>query len=225
MKNNLVVCIADDHEVVRNGMVRLLRTFPRIDRVFEAADGGELIAQIRVHNPDAVILDIEMPMLGGQDAAAYVLAHFPDVKILILTMHTEDVFVSRMIDLGVHGYLTKSVSPDELETALYSIVDKDFYQSKLVERLLSRISKKKQRSPDYSRLSPREIEILLLICQELAPKEISDRLQISEKTFFNHRSNILNKTGMRTNVGLLKYAVENSLFQIQETPSPADGTQ
>ena len=210
---DLTVFIADDHEVVRNGMARLLTTFSRIGKVREAANGLQLLTLIEQEIPDAVILDIEMPVMGGIDASAQVLEHYPEVKVLILTMHIEDAFICRLIDQGVHGFLSKSTSPDELEQALYSIVDKDFYQNELVEKVLNRIQRTGKKE-NYSQLSARETEILLFICKELSPSEISDRLQISEKTFFNHRANILAKTGVKGNVGLLKYAVENGMYRL-----------
>jgi DNA-binding NarL/FixJ family response regulator len=209
------VFIADDHAVVRSAMVRLLKTFSRVSHVEEAANGRELAMLLEQRTPDAVILDIEMPVMGGMEAARLIVNNFPEIKILMLTMHIEDLFVSRMMDIGVHGFLSKNCSAEELEKALYSVVDKDFYRNEIVARILRLLPTRKYDASEHHKLSPREIEILLLICDELSPSEISGRLKISEKTYFNHRYNILEKTGAKNNVGLLKYAIDNDLYKLK----------
>jgi two-component system, NarL family, response regulator DegU len=210
----LNVYIADDHTFVRKGMIRLLNTFHRIDAVKDASDGKELIELVQQSLPDVVILDLEMPGMSGFDTSKYLLDHYPDVKILILTMHTEEVFILNLMELGVHGFLNKNAEPEEVERALYSVYDKDFYRNEIVNQALQHGVKRLPSLPAPTKLSPRELEILLLICQELSPSEISGRLQISEKTFFNHRTNILSKLGVRGNVGLVKYAYQHDLLQL-----------
>lgn len=214
--SKLKVYIADDHTFVRKGMIRLLNTFHRIGEVRDAAGGKELIELVRHTPPDVVILDLEMPGLNGFDTAKHLVQHHPDVKILILTMHTEEVFILNLIELGVHGFLNKNAVPEEVELALYAVYDRDFYRNEIVNRALQNGVKRAPAVPTTSRLSSRELEILLLICQELTPSEISGRLEISEKTFFNHRANILAKVGVRGNVGLVKYAYQNGLLQLQD---------
>ncbi|MBL7845314.1 MAG: response regulator transcription factor [Cyclobacteriaceae bacterium] len=211
--DNLTVYLADDHTVVRKGMVRLLKTFQRVNQVKDAANGKELISLTETVPPDAVILDVEMPVMGGVETSKHLVDNFPEVKILILTMHTEAVFIHKLMDIGIHGFLSKSAEPNEVERALYSIIDKDFYKNDLVESAMRKnVSSGSQETT--SKLSTRELEILLLICQELTPAEISERLQISEKTFFNHRANILTKTRSRSNVGLLRFAVQRGLYEL-----------
>jgi two-component system response regulator DegU len=207
MKDKLNIYIADDHGVVRKGMTRLLSTFTRVGEVRGASNGRELIKMMSEQLPDAVILDIEMPVMGGLDTATYILEHFSQVKILMLTMHTEEVFIKRLMDLGVHGFLSKTSEPEEMEKALYSIIDFDFYRNSIVEQALQ--NSKKMLDPTREKLSNREVEILILICQEYTPGEISARLDISEKTFNNHRSNIIAKTAARNNIGLYKFAVQH----------------
>lgn len=209
----LKVYIADDHTFVRKGMMRLLNTFQRIAEVKEAANGNELIKLVKESEPDAVVLDLEMPERNGFDTSKYLLDHHPKVKILILTMHTEEVFILNLIELGVQGFLNKNAEPEEVERALYAVADRDFYRNEIVNNALSS-GIKRQQVKSMTKLSPRELEILLLICNELTPSEISMRLQISEKTFFNHRASILGKTGIRGNVGLVKYAYENHLMEL-----------
>jgi DNA-binding NarL/FixJ family response regulator len=215
MKENLKVYIADDHTVVRSGMIRLLKTFRRIGTLKEASNGKELISLVEDDTPDAVIIDLEMPVMGGYEASKHILDHYPNVKVLILTMHSEDVMIEKLMALGVNGFLTKSAQPSEVEQALYAIIDKDFYRNKVVTDALMRYSGSKVIQETESCLSTRELEVLLLICQEYSPGEISSRLHISEKTFFNHRANILAKTGVRGNVGLVKYAHERRIISLK----------
>lgn len=211
--NKLKVYVADDHTFVRKGMIRLLNTFQRIGEIKDAASGKELIELVQGSAPDAVILDLEMPVMSGFDTSKYLVEHYPEVKILVLTMHTEEVFILNLMELGVHGFLNKNAEPLEVEQALYSIIDKDFYRNEIVNQAL-RNNIKRSPQPATVKLSSRELEILLLICAELTPSEISGRLQISEKTFFNHRANILAKIGVRGNVGLVKYAYQNNLMEL-----------
>ena len=212
-KSKIKVYLAEDHHVVRKGMQRLLNSFERVDVVKDAANGKELLELIEEDHPDAVILDVEMPVMGGIEAAKIIADRYPAVKMLVLTMHNEAVFINKLMDIGVHGFLSKSAEPREVEKALESIVEKDFYRNEITTRALAR-STGKVDDEKYGRLTNREIEILLLICQELTPGEISERLQISEKTFFNHRANILKKTLARSNVGLIRYAILKGLFKI-----------
>lgn len=213
MKSKLKVYLAEDHNVVRKGMQRLLNSFEQVDVVKDAANGKELLTLIEEDSPDAVILDVEMPVMGGIEAAKIIADRYPDVKMLVLTMHNESVFINKLMDIGVHGFLSKSAEPQEVEKALRAIVEKDFYKNEIATKALLN-SNGKASDEKYSKLTNREVEILLLICQELTPGEISERLQISEKTFFNHRANILDKTKSRSNVGLIRYAILNGYFKI-----------
>jgi DNA-binding NarL/FixJ family response regulator len=214
MTQKLKVYLAEDHNIVRKGMQRLLNSFEQVDVVKDAANGKELLQLIEQENPDAVILDVEMPVMGGIEAAKIIADRYPEVKMLVLTMHNEAVFINRLMDIGIHGFLSKSAEPEEVEKALRSIMEKDFYNNDITSKAIFNADSHKTKEEKYGKLSNREMEILLLICQELTPKEISERLQISEKTFFNHRANILDKTRARSNVGLVRYAVVNGYFRI-----------
>jgi len=213
-RQKLKVYLAEDHNIVRKGMQRLLNSFERVDVVKDAANGKELLKLIEEDNPDAVILDVEMPVMGGIEAAKIIADRYPGIKMLVLTMHNESVFINKLMDIGIHGFLSKSAEPEEVEKALLAIIEKDFYTNEITTKAIFNADNHKPKEEKYGKLSNREMEILLLICQELTPKEISERLQIAEKTFFNHRANILDKTKSRSNVGLIRYAVVNGYFKI-----------
>ncbi|MBL7833497.1 MAG: response regulator transcription factor [Cyclobacteriaceae bacterium] len=211
--SKLKIYIADDHTFVRKGMIRLLNTFERVGDVKEAANGKELISLVQGEVPNIVILDLEMPVMNGFDCAKHLVENHSDVKILILTMHTEEVFILNLMELGVHGFLNKNAEPEEVEKALYAIADRDFYRNDIINMVLQN-KIKRHRNVGSTHLSARELEILLLICQELTPVEIAKRLQISEKTFFNHRANVLSKVNARGNVGLVKYAYQQGIIEL-----------
>jgi two-component system, NarL family, response regulator DegU len=208
------VYLADDHTIVRSGMMRLMSTFSRVGEMKEACNGKELLKLMEAQVPHAVVMDVEMPVMGGVEAAKHITERFPEVKILILTMHIEEVFINKLMDIGVHGFLSKSAEPREVETALNAVIDKDFYKNDIVERALASKINSAPETEKYSKLTMREIEILLLICQEYSPSEISNRLQISEKTFFNHRAHILQKTKVKNNVGLVRFAIQKNYLKL-----------
>ncbi len=213
IKSKLKVYLAEDHNVVRKGMQRLLNSFEQVDVVKDAANGKELLTLIEEDSPDAVILDVEMPVMSGIEAAKVIADRYPSVKMLVLTMHNEAVFINKLMEIGVHGFLSKSAEPQEVEEALKAIIERDFYHNDIAAKALQQLASKTDHER-YGKLTNREVEIMLLICQELTPGEISERLQISEKTFFNHRANILEKTKSRSNVGLIRYAILNGYFKI-----------
>lgn len=211
MISKINMCIAEDHTMVRKAMGMLFQSFKRIGHVREAANGKQLIELIRESEPDVVTLDLEMPVMNGYETARHILCHYPSIKLLVLSMHAEKVFVAKMLHLGVHGFLTKDSSPAEIEKAIYALVDNDFYRNEIMTGTISNLN---HRTSEMARkLSPRELEILFLICDERTPAEISERLKISDKTFFNHRSHLLDKTGALNNVGLVKFAYENKIIK------------
>lgn len=216
INGKIKVYLAEDHNVVRKAMQRLLSSFPIVDSVKDAANGKELLQLMENECPDAVIIDVEMPIMGGVEAAKIIANKYPTVKMLILSMHNESVFIKKLMDIGVHGFLTKSAQPDEVERALKAIVFNDFYRNEIsMSASANRNSKIEQEK--YHKLTNREIEVLLLICQEMTPGEISERLQISEKTFFNHRANVLLKTNSRSNVGLIRYAIKHGIIEVKRS--------
>jgi DNA-binding NarL/FixJ family response regulator len=211
----LKVYIADDHTLFRKAMVNLLRSFERIIEVKDAENGKELLALIRNEVPDVVLIDLQMPVMDGSEASNQIIQRYPDVKIIVLTMHDSNKFILHMMDMGVHAFLLKNTEPDELEQAIYAVADKDFYHNELVATVLRKNVKERQAGQrpnfEHADLTDREREILQLICQELTMKEIGQRLYLSENTVRNHRVNIMDKVGVNNIVGLVKYAYETGI--------------
>lgn len=212
---SLKVYIADDHTLFRKAMVNLLRSFERVIEVKDAENGKELLSLIKNEIPDVVLVDLQMPVMDGSEACGHIIQKYPDVKIIVLTMHDSNKFILHMMDMGVHAFLLKNTEPDELEQAIYAVADKDFYHNELVAAVLRKNVKERQSGQrpnfDHPDLTDREREILLLICQELTMKEIGQRLYLSENTVRNHRVNIMDKVGVNNIVGLVKYAYETGI--------------
>jgi two-component system, NarL family, response regulator DegU len=210
------VFIADDHTLFRKAMVNLMRTFERIDDVKDAENGKELLALMKADKPDVVIVDLQMPVMDGAETCEHITNRYPDVKIIILTMHDSQKFILSMMEAGVHAFLLKNTEPEELEKAIYAVADKDFYHNDLVASVLRKnvIDKRPGQRPTFGRaeLTDREKEILILTCQELTIREIGQKLSVSENTVRNHRVNIMEKLGVNNTVGLVKYAYESGLI-------------
>jgi two-component system, NarL family, response regulator DegU len=207
------VYIADDHTFVRVSMIRLLKTFKRVGVVKEAANGKELARMSETEKPDIIILDLKMPVWGGITTARYFTSHMPDVKILILSMHSDASLIHDLMDIGVHGFLHKDADPAEVEKAIYSIIDTNSYSNTLVEKAMKLPFLTRDRRAG-SVLTTRETDVVQCICDEMTYLEASVQLKMSYKTFFNHRENILRKLNVRSNVGIVKYAIENGLYDI-----------
>lgn len=210
------VCIADDHTLFRKAMVNLIRNFERVAEIRDAENGRDLLALVKAQPPDVVIVDLQMPVMDGAETSEAILARYPDVKIIILTMHDSEKFILHMMETGVHAFLLKNTEPDELEKAIYAVAEKDFYHNDLVASILRKNVKEKKGGlrPAFgqSELTEREKEILLLTCQELTIREIGQRLSLSENTVRNHRVNMMEKIGVNNIVGLVKYAYEIGLI-------------
>jgi two-component system, NarL family, response regulator DegU len=217
MKQGYKVYIADDHTLFRKAMSTLLRTFERVSAVKDAENGKELLTLIKYDPPDVAIIDLQMPIMDGSEACEHIISKYPGVKIIVLTMHDSSKFILHMMDMGVHAFLLKNTEPDELEKAIYSVAEKDFYHNDLVAAVLRKNVKDRlpKNKPlfQHGELTDREKEILLLICQELTMKEIGQRLFLSENTVRNHRVNIMEKIGVHNIVGLVRYAYDSGLVK------------
>lgn len=217
MNKKLKVYIADDHTLFRKAMVNLLQTFPVIDQVKDAENGKDLLALIKSDSPDVAIIDLQMPVMDGAEACEAILSKYPEVKIIILTMHDSERYILHMMEMGVHAFLLKNTEPEELEEAIQSVIEKDFYHNDLVASVLRKNVKERKpgQRPAFSssELSEREKEIVVLVCKELTIKEIGHKLSLSEHTVKNHRVNIMQKVGVNNMVGLVKYAYDSGLVK------------
>lgn len=217
MTKNLKVYIADDHTLFRKAMVNLLQTFVNVGLVKDAENGKELLTLMKYEVPDVAIVDLQMPVMDGAETCEQIIGRHPEVKIIVLTMHDSDKYILHMMEMGVHAFLLKNTEPDEVELAINSVVEKDFYHNDLVASVLRKNVKEKKPGlrPAFENqtLSERECEVVKLVCQELTIKEIGMKLNISENTVRNHRVNIMEKLGVSSMVGLVKYAYATGLVK------------
>ena len=211
----LDILVTDDHTLFRKGTMMLLNSFDEVEHVDEAENGKEAIEKLSEKAFDLILLDLEMPVLDGWETAKKVVSKFPDVKIIMISMHDSLQIVSDLIEIGVHSYLLKNAEPDEVYKAIISVINNDFYYNQLVSKALhKRIQKEGMERPGVARradVSPREVEILQLICQELTMKEIGEKLFLSEQTIHTHRKNLMKKTKAKNAVGLVKFAFQNGI--------------
>ncbi len=212
--------IADDHHIFRKGLVSLVeQIFPEAS-VREAINGKETISQVKEDPPDIILMDLEMPEMDGIDATTYLNKHFPDVKILVLTMHENHKFIIQMIKLGVCSYMLKGCDEEEVETAIRSVYEDGYYFSKrmtdAMRKELTSQGKFKHEFRESSDLTAREREILLLICKEYTNKEIAQHLSLSTRTVDGHRNRLLEKCNAKNTAGLIIYAIKNGLVDVYE---------
>jgi two-component system, NarL family, response regulator NreC len=196
------IVLADDHVLIRQGLERLIRGVGDLDVVGEAADGNELLSLLAAAPPHMVILDMSMPNLRGIEALPSIKRKFPDVKILVLTMHKE--YLERAIDAGADGYLLKEDADRDLFSAIESIRQGRIYVSpRLAGEVLG------HRLIASEPLSLREKEVLKLIAQGKSNKTIADSLFISVRTVESHRAHIMTKLNLTSTAELVRYAMQH----------------
>ncbi len=207
--------MADDHTLFRKGMSMMVKTFPGIGKVKDVENGKLALDELGKDRYDILLLDLEMPVLDGWETARKVVSKHPTVHIIMISMHDSLKLISDLIEIGVHSYLLKSSDPSEVQRAIKSVLNNDFYYNQLVSKALHEkmqgdiISK-----PEFikqSELTKREIEILRMICQEMTMKEVGDVLMVSEQTVQTHRKNLMKKTDAKNTVGLVKYAIQQKI--------------
>jgi two-component system, NarL family, response regulator DegU len=216
MEKSLVVYVADDHTLFRKGIAGLLHSFSRVKEVRDAENGKELLSLVKEKVPHVVLLDLKMPIMDGTETCEILYRKYPEVKVIILSMHDSDRYVLHLMDIGARAFLFKNAEPNELETAIYSVADKDFYHNEIVSTILKRQRASLRQTNTFSfrkpvALTDRELEIIRLICKENSTREIGDRLSISERTVENHRAKIMEKIEVKNVVGIVRYAYEHGL--------------
>ncbi len=204
------VLIADDHPLTLEGLRAFLA--PNVEITGTVMDGRSLLDQALNLKPDLIILDITMPLLNGIDAAAQIKKHLPNVKLVFVTMHASPAYLEAALDAGATGYVLKSAAREELLNAIERVMAGQIYVTpSLSSEHLSRFNDPAQAAATL-RLSGREREILQLIAEGKANKEIAYLLSISIKTVAFHRENIKRKLGLRTTAELTRHALEQGLI-------------
>ena len=212
------ILLADDHKITREGLRSLLDNQQDMEVVAEAEDGRTAVSLVREVVPSVVIMDVSMPDLNGVEAARQIIAQFPDVKIIGLSMHSDTLFVTEMLKSGASGYLLKDCAFDELALAIRTVVTGKTYLSPsisgvVVDDYLHRLSKAD--FSDSEVLTDREREVLQLLAEGKSTKQIALKLHISVKTVETHRRQIMNKLDIHTIAELTKYAIRKGLTSLE----------
>ncbi|MDP1994774.1 MAG: response regulator transcription factor [Ignavibacteria bacterium] len=202
------IIIADDHPLLRQGLVFILNKNEDFKIVGQAADGQEALDLIRELKPDIAILDVQMPKLDGFDVAKIVLREKHATKIIFLTMFKDPELIKKVVELGIKGFVLKENAINDIVNCIESVAGDKFFISPQVSDILFKQKDKKKKQEDDI-LTPSEQKIVNLIAQGKGSKEIAEELFVSIKTIENHRSNICKKLGITGNSALLKYALKN----------------
>ena len=208
------VLIADDHPMVRSGLRNLLESSKEFVVVSEADNGEDALAKIETTRPHIAILDIDMPKLSGIDAAARIVQVFPRTKVVILTMHEDEAYMAKVIEIGAHGYLLKDADGNEIIRALKRVAGGERYFAGAVSKIMARAAKR-QKGADESlgTLTAREKQIIILISEGLSTPEIAKKLFLSPRTVESHRSNIMHKLNIHQATALVRFAIEKGLIK------------
>ncbi len=212
MNRKISLALVDDHQIVIDGLMSLLKGHEVFRLAFATTDPSEVLAKMGEHPVDILLTDVMMPVLPGNELARKVKEKFPAVKILALSMSGQGDLVNEMInEADISGYVLKNVGKQELVKALEKIASGGIYFSEEVISELQRSSERKKQIED-AHLTDREIEIIRLIEKEYNNKQIAEELFISERTVETHRKNIFRKTNTNSVIGLVKYAYEHKLI-------------
>jgi len=217
--NKLRILVADDHEIVRSGLISLMKSHPGWEICSEAKDGHQAVEQARELKPDIAILDIGMPTLNGLEATRQILRDNPRIKVLILTINDTDEVVRAVLDAGARGFLLKSDAARELVAAVDALHDnKTFFTARVAEMVLSgfldRSHSSSKHAPTVPVLTPRERQVVQLLSEGKSTKEVARALDLSVKTAETHRSNIMRKLKLHSVSELVLYAVRNNIIQV-----------
>jgi DNA-binding NarL/FixJ family response regulator len=208
----------DDHKIFRDGLKLLLDHFSFVGEVTEAANGKEFLEMLEKKMPDIVLMDINMPVMGGIEATRTALEKYPGLKVIVLTTFHDEDYVEQMMMVGVEGYMLKRSNPEEFEAALLRVYNGgNYFSDEIVQTVARNLQKlrdeaaRKSSMPSFTR---REKEVLDLICQGFNNEQIAEMMHVSSKTIEKHKSNLFQKTDTNNTVNLIIYAFKNELVDV-----------
>jgi DNA-binding NarL/FixJ family response regulator len=211
------VLLADDHALVRAGIRALLERIDQVEVVAEAGDGPRTLELIEQLRPDVVLLDLTMPGIGGFEVLKGATEKFPEVHIIVLTVHEAEEYAFHALRSGAAGYLPKSAASAELELAIERVMSGGKYLSPLIEqRAASEISEAHPSHPALAELTPRQREVLTLIAEGRSTKDIARALSISAKTVETHRAQLMDRLNIHDIASLVRYAIKVGLVSLEE---------
>ncbi len=211
------IALADDHILLRNGLASLVTSLGH-SVLFEADNGQQLTEKIKSHEPELVLMDINMPQMDGYATTQWLKENHLDVKVLALSMYDNEASIIRMLKCGAKGYILKDSDPAELKDAIDAVLTKGYYYSDLVSgKLINAINKIEYQGTDVNtlnNLNERETDFLKYACTEMTYKEIADKMFVSPRTIDGYRDALFEKLHVKTRVGLVIYAIKNGIVNV-----------
>jgi len=210
------VLVVDDHTIVRDGICALLAIVGDIEVVGEAANGSEALKMVKELEPNVVLMDIAMPIMGGLEATRRIRKDFPRTKVLVLTQYDDKDYVFPVIEAGASGFISKAAASSELALGIRAVYQGDSYLSPSVAKLLVEdyqhgVGRRVSHDP-YEQLTDRERDVLKLVAEGYTTQEIADILVISRKTVEGHKTNLMAKLGIHNRIDLVKYALRKGII-------------
>ncbi|MCB0698288.1 MAG: response regulator transcription factor [Chitinophagales bacterium] len=209
------IVLADDHHILLDGLKAMLEKHDGFEIAGLYDTGQQLLDALPQTQPDIALVDINMPGMKGPELTQKIKESYPNIQVITLSMYDDAAHIMEMIEAGVSGYLLKNVNDKELVEAIEQVkAGKMYFSSEVSEKITSLViqQQKKLEQPERPKLTDRELEVLKLIAEEYSNAQIAQELFISERTVETHRKNMLRKTGNKTVVGLIRYAIEEKLF-------------
>ncbi|MCC6287629.1 MAG: response regulator transcription factor [Chitinophagaceae bacterium] len=210
------VAIVDDHTLLRNALGKLIESFNNFAVAFEAANGEELKQLLtKKYIPDIILLDVNMPGMNGFETAEWLYKNYPQIKVLALSMLSDESTIIRMLKLGAKGYILKTTDPEELQMALSSVMKKNFYLSDYISgKVIGGLNKNMDVTDDVVYLTEKEKEFLKLVCSDLSYKDIAEKMFVGQRRVEDYRNTLFEKLKLKSRVGLVLYAIKNGIFEI-----------
>jgi len=213
--NKIQVALADDHKLVRSSLVKLVSSFKNCSVLFDAENGEQVKEKLQNHIiPDILLLDISMPVMDGFETALWATKHYPQVKIIALSMETDERSIVKMMRNGAKGFLSKNTEPAELLKAIETIMTKNFYLPEDISWSLVKGMQNEANQPmEPKDLNDKEKEFLVLVCTELHYEQIAKKMFISVRTVDDYRAALYEKLKVKSRMGLAMYAIKNGLIE------------
>ena len=217
MNEPIKVAIADDHVLFRAGVKSALSVHKDIKMIAEADNGMQLLTVLKHVQPDVILLDIQMPIMDGINTLPEIKRLYPEIKVIMLTMHNDHSMISKLMELGANSYLTKNSDSEIIYQAVKTVHEQEYYFNQLTNKALIdglRVKRQAEASlPVDAKLSDKEITILRMICEEKSTKEIADLVDLSPRTVEAIRDKLKVKTGAKSLAGLVMYAVKSGIIE------------